>query len=169
MKKENKELREQLEKENKSLRKQLNEANQKLDRLTQTTQAHASNLERLNHTVLGDFPVTGDENNPVHVKADGQPVFFFSNDYKYKISVKFGRIRSLTLNNIEFRVFRGSHKVIPDITKVVIRSDKHEEQIILRGTSLVKEAQSDDYHNKYCARVPGRYNVDDIIHIIEVS
>uniref|UniRef100_A0A1X7T1H3 Uncharacterized protein n=1 Tax=Amphimedon queenslandica TaxID=400682 RepID=A0A1X7T1H3_AMPQE len=68
LKKENNELKKKLEKENKGLRKQLNEANQKLNRIAQTTQAHASSVERLNYTVFGNLPVTGDENDPVCVK-----------------------------------------------------------------------------------------------------
>ncbi|XP_011408422.2 PREDICTED: TNF receptor-associated factor 5-like [Amphimedon queenslandica] len=147
----------QLKKDNEDLREQLN----------QLTKAR---VEKLDHTVHGDLPVTGDENNPVHVKADGQPVPFFSDNYKYKMSVKFGKVRSathfFTSYNIEFKVYRGNHKVIPDVKRIVIKSDRGK-QVVLREGDLVKDPSKDNEKQRIHATIPDIYR--EVIYIIKVS
>ena len=169
LKKGNEELRERLEKENKELREQFKKDNEDLrSQLNQLTRAR---VERLDHTVHGDLPVTGDERNPVRVKADGQSVFFFSDNHKYKMSVKFGKVRSatqfFTSYNIEFKVYRGNHRVIPDVRRIVIKSDRGE-RVTLRESDLVKDPSKDNEKQRMHATIPERCRGDDI-YIIQVS
>ena len=149
----------QLKKDNEDLRSQLN----------QLTKAR---VERLDHTVHGDLPVTGDESNPVRVKADGQSVFFFSDNHEYKMSVKFGKIKNAAAqffmhHNIEFKVYRGNHRVIPDVRKIVIKSDRGE-RVVLWESDLVKDPSKDNERQRIHATIPERCRGDDI-YIIQVS
>uniref|UniRef100_A0A1X7UNM1 TRAF-type domain-containing protein n=1 Tax=Amphimedon queenslandica TaxID=400682 RepID=A0A1X7UNM1_AMPQE len=173
-KKENEELREQLQRESEDLRKklesdkehlrkQLNEATQKLNSLTEI-------VKKLNHTVFGDLPVTGDENNPVRVTTDCQPVFFFSDNYKFRMSVQFGKFKIWGGHNFEFKVYRDGHRVIPEVTKIKIRSDKCDPHILeINAADLAKYFRAEVCENVYYVYIPGKYKVEDSVSIMKVS
>ena len=141
------------------LRKEVNETKQALKHLR---------VDRLHHTVHGTIPVVGNEYDPIRIDGDGVPVHFFSNNYGYKMSARYGKIRKIvgrSSHNLEFKIYQGNHKAMPDVKKIIVRTEKGR-QITLSGDSLIKHACSDAEKQKIFATILDR---GDVIYIIGVK
>ena len=150
---------EALKKDNKALKLELNEAKRKLesqDRLIQS----------LDHTVYGDLPVTGDERNPVRVEGNGIPVFFFSNNHKYRMSVQYGRRRAhfVAHYDLKFILYKGMRKVMPDVKKIIVKNGRGR-KTTFRGDDLSKANSKDDEEQEIYVD----YERGEVVYIIEVS
>ena len=156
----------ELKKENEALKKDSEALKQRLDQLTE------SRVDRLDHTVYGDLPVTGDERNPVCVEGNGIPVFFFSNNREYRMSVKYSRKRQIIFSahrdhDLKFKVYKGMRKVMPDVKKIMLKNDQGR-KIIFEGSKLVKVDCKNNEEQEIYAAMPD-HDQGDFVYIIEVS
>ena len=145
-----------------------NEALKQRDQLTK------SRVDRLDHTVYGDLPVTGDKDNPVRVKANGIPVLFFSNNCEYRMSVQYSRQRQIIFSahdhrdhDIKFILYKGMHKVMPDVKKIIVKNG-HGGKITFEGSELVKVDCKNKEEQEIYAAIPD-HDQGDFMYIIEVS
>ena len=152
-----------LKKENEALKSKLDKTKSELESKDQLTE---SRVDRLDHTVYGDLPVTGDERNPVCVEGNGNPVFFFSNNRKYRMSVQYGRRKAnfLAHYDLKFTLYKGMQKVMPDVKKIIVKND-HGRKTTFQGDSLVKANSKNDEEQEICADCER----GEVIYIIEVS
>ena len=154
---------EALKQDSEALKLELNETKKKLesqDRLIQ------SRVDKLDHTVYGDLPVTGDERNPVRVEGNGIPVFFFSNNHKYRMSVQYGRKKAhfLAHYDLKFTLYKGMQKVMPDVKKIIVKNGRGR-KTTFQGDSLVKANSKDDEEQEIYADCER----GEVVYIIEVS
>ena len=156
----------ELKKDNEALKQDSEALKQRLDQLTE------SRVDRLDHTVYGDLPVTGDECNPVRVEANGIPVFFFSNNREYRMSVKYSRKRQNSFStrrdhDLKFKVYKGMRKVMPDVKKIMLKNDRGK-KITFGGSELVKVDCKNNEEQEIYAAMPD-HDQGNFVYIIEVS
>ena len=171
LKKDNEALKqdnEVLKQDSEALKLELNETKRKLDRLAQ------SRVDRLDHTVYGDLPVTGDERNPVRVEGNGIPVLFFSNNREYRMSVQYGRKKARQLSfpthhdhDLKFKVYKGMRKVMPNVKKIIVRNGRGK-KFTFEGSELVKVDCKNNEEQEIYAAIPD-HDRGDVMYIIEVS
>ena len=157
-----------LKQDSEALKLELNETKRKLDRLAQ------SRVDRLDHTVYGDLPVTGDEHNPVRVEGNGIPVFFFSNNREYRMSVQYGRKKTRQLSfpthhdhDLKFKVYKGMRKVMPNVKKIIVRNGRGK-KFTFGGSELVKVDCKNNEEQEIYVAIPD-HDRGDVMYIIEVS
>ena len=157
---------EALKQDSEALKLELNETKRKLDQLTE------SRVDRLDHTVYGDLPVTGDERNPVRVEGNGIPVFFFSNNREYRMSVKYSYKRAMPFpthhdHDLKFKVYKGMRKVMPDVKKIIVKNGRGR-KTTFESSKLVKVGCKNDEQQVIYAAIPD-HDRGDVMYIIEVS
>ena len=152
----------ELKKDNEALKSKLDKTKSELeskDRLTE------SRVDKLDYTVYGDLPVTGDECNPVRVEGNGIPVFFFSNNHKYRMTVQYGRRKAnfLAHYDLKFILYKGMQKVMPDVKKIIVKNGRGR-KTTFQGDNLVKANSKDDEEQEIYAD----YERGEVVYIIEV-